>query len=83
MAKTDKLLTKLKKKPPPTDFTWQQLTTLLCSYGCEVIKGSGSRRKFFHPASKRILSLHEPHPDPVLKRYMIDDALEFIENIKP
>lgn len=83
MAKTDKLLTKLQRKPPPVDFTWQELTSVLTALGCEVINGAGSRRKFYHTQTKRMLSLHEPHPNPELKRYMIAQAVEFIDEIKP
>lgn len=83
MAKPDKLLTKLQRKPAPSDFTWRELTSVLQSLGCVVLSGKGSRRKFHHPPTNLILSLHEPHPNPEIKRYMINEALEFIDKIKP
>ena len=53
MSNADKLLQKLKKEPPPKDFTWDELKVLLCSIGFEPKQGNGSRVKFIHPDLKR------------------------------
>lgn len=44
--------------------------------GYEEIKGSGSRRRFFSKTSSVSVSLHEPHPNPIMKIYAIDIVLE-------
>lgn len=80
MAKRDKLLEKLQRRP--CDFTWDELIRLLRRLGFELVKGgktSGSRRRFAHAASGLAISLHQPHPGKELKRYQIDQFLEFLE----
>lgn len=69
MGKQEKLRSRLLSKPK--DFTWDELTSLLIHFEFELLKGNGSRRKFVHNATKTIINLHEPHPDKVLKRYVI------------
>ncbi len=79
MGKKEKLLTRLKQRP--NDFTWDELTSLLGALGYEIKKGgktSGSRRRFVYPTAPPI-SLHKPHPQNTLKRYVIDDILEEIK----
>ena len=79
MAKRDKLLEKLQRRP--RDFTWDELRRLLRRLGFEQVKGgktSGSRRRFVHRASGLAISLHQPHPEKELKRYQIDQLLEFL-----
>lgn len=78
MSRKDKLLEKLKRKD--RSFTWSELVTLLGGYGYEVFSGGGSRRKFIHPETKRIISLHEPHPQKTLKPYMIKEVLEHLKS---
>lgn len=45
------------------------------NFGYEEVKGSGSRRTFVHRQRQLVVSLHEPHPKPVVKRYAIDIVL--------
>lgn len=71
MVKQEKLLEKLTAKPAPRDFRWGELVKLLNWLGFEQIKGSGSRRKFYHAETKTLISIHEPHPENVLKLYQI------------
>lgn len=71
MSKTDKLLKKLKKEPPPSDFTWNELITLLSSLGFKQMQGQGSRVKFIYPNLGYTISLHRPHPGNELKTYII------------
>lgn len=70
MGRKEKLRDKLFSKPK--DFTWSELETLLAQYGFEQLKGNGSRRKFIHNAKGVLISLHEPHPSKILKRYVVD-----------
>jgi predicted RNA binding protein YcfA (HicA-like mRNA interferase family) len=73
MGKQEKLKTRLLTRPK--DFTWSELESLLKSLGFELIKGKGSRRKFFNHENKILINLHEPHPEKILKRYMIDQVI--------
>ncbi len=74
MSKFDKALERLKRKPK--DFTWKELQTIMTHFGYKEIKGAGARRKFIHPGTLVVVSLHEPHPKPEIKEY----ALEIIIN---
>ncbi len=77
MSKQEKLLKRLLSRPK--DFTWNELIRLLNSYGFELLKGNGSRRKFCHPESKLIISLHEPHPQNTIKQYAIDIVINSLK----
>lgn len=72
----NKKLDRLKEKPK--DYTWDELTALLKSLGYEVRNGSGSRRKFIDD-QKRKISLHEPHPNKIIKAYVIEQVLSTLE----
>jgi hypothetical protein len=48
-------------------------------FGYNEIKGGGSRRKFVHSKTNALISLHEPHPSPVLKRYALDIVLDHLK----
>ncbi len=43
------------------------------------IKFSGSRRKFINNKTKVTVSLHRPHPKPILKMYAIDIIIEHLK----
>ena len=79
MSRKDKLLLRLHRRP--NDFTWDELSVLLKSFGYKQAKPGktgGSRRRFIHPTSATI-TLHKPHPNNILKIYVIDDILEFLK----
>lgn len=80
MSKADKAIARLKTKPK--DFSWSELTGLLSKLGYELMKTGttgGSRRKFVHTENKDIISLHEPHPQPILKAYQVKEILEHLK----
>ena len=79
MDKQDKLLERLQRRP--RDFTWDELTTLLRRLGFQQARTGrtgGSRRRFAHPNGV-MMSLHQPHPGRILKRYQIDQLIETLE----
>jgi hypothetical protein len=79
MDRTDKLLERLRRRP--RDFTWEELTTLLRRLEFRQVRPgrtAGSRRRFIHPDGC-VISLHEPHPTRILKRYQIDQIIETLE----
>lgn len=63
----------------PADFEWSELVKLLSHFGYEEKTGKGSRRKF-QGEGLPLISLHEPHPKKVVKRYALRQVLETLEN---
>lgn len=79
MSKQEILLQRFKGKP--ANFSWSELENLLASFGSEVAAGGktgGSRVRFLHDELPPIM-LHRPHPAPVLKRYQIEQMIEFFK----
>lgn len=78
MGTQDKLIMRFKKKP--RDFTWDELTRMLASFGFEKVnkgKTSGSRMAFKKEGMPPIL-LHKPHPGNILKAYTMKQILDFL-----
>jgi len=78
MARRGKLLLRFLSKPK--DFTWQELVALLEGLGYSRAgggKSGGSRARFVH-ADHPPISLHRPHPRPVLKRYQVEQIEEVL-----
>jgi len=78
MARRDKLLLRFLSKPK--DFTWKELVSLLEGFGYSKAAGGksgGSRVRFVH-ADHPPISLHRPHPRPVLKRYQVEQIEEVL-----
>lgn len=76
MTRKEKLIQRLKSKPK--DFTWNETTSLLTGLGfTEVKKGKtgGSRRRFIN-SNNVVITLHQPHPGNILKRYQIEQIIE-------
>jgi predicted RNA binding protein YcfA (HicA-like mRNA interferase family) len=79
MSRHEKLILKLKAKPTPSDVTWNELKLILKHLGYEILSNRGSRRKFVHVETKEIISLHEPHPNPEVKTYVIKQVVEQLQ----
>lgn len=77
MSKFQKALDRLKSKP--RDFTWRELQAIMSHLGYEELRGGGSRRKFMNPKTRISVSLHEPHPKPILKMYVIELIIEHLK----
>lgn len=78
MTRRDKLLARFRGRPK--DFTWDELTRLLESFGYRegaTGKTGGSRRRFVHDTAPAIL-LHKPHPGTIVKVYVIDQVLRVL-----
>ena len=75
MSKKDKLIDKLLKKPK--DFTFDEMTSLLSYFGYELKQGgAGSGVKFIKEGSSEVINFHKPHPNGILKRYVLDQVIE-------
>jgi hypothetical protein len=68
MSKIDKLIARLLLCPK--DFTYNELKTLLLSFGYIEEQKAGSRVCFIKHNHK--IKLHRPHPSSILKRYQLD-----------
>ena len=79
MSTLEKRIRRLLQRP--TDYTYDELRALLHSLGYEEYnKGrtSGSR-VLFAKSGKKTLMLHIPHNPPYLKKYAIDNVIEFLK----
>lgn len=77
MTAHEKLVERL--KACPKDFEWKELQRLLARLGYEEQQGDGSRVKFCGEGLPRI-SLHKPHPSPVMKQYAIKQVCETLQD---
>ncbi len=78
MTRKEKLIRRLKSKPK--DFTWDETKSLLTGLGfTEIKKGKtgGSRRRFID-SNNVVITLHQPHPGNLLKRYQIEQIVEIL-----
>ena len=73
MTKRDKLEQRLYTLP--SDFTWDNLISVLKGHGYILHNGKGSRRKFIHK-SKEMINLHEPHPSGIMPVYALKQVIE-------
>lgn len=79
MSQIEKLLTRFLNKPK--DLTWGELTIILRFYGYNELphgKTGGSRVKS-SDKQKRIISLHKPHPNPIVKQYVIEQIIHTLK----
>ena len=79
MSKIEKLISRFLSEPK--DFEWAELRKLLVSLGYQEFnsgKTSGSRVKFISDVHADI-SLHKPHPTPILKKYQMRQIKELLK----
>jgi HicA toxin of bacterial toxin-antitoxin, len=77
VSKQEKLIQRLRSMP--TDFTWDEAKSLMKARGYSYHKGSGSARWWLHTTTKHKVRLHEPHPEPFLKRYMVETLINALD----
>jgi hypothetical protein len=75
LSKKEKLVRRLQSRP--TDFTFDELITLLRSlgYSMEMAGKTGGSRVAFANHDGDYIRLHKPHPRNILKLYQIDDIV--------
>ncbi len=74
MSQKDKLIARLLKKPK--DFTFDEMVTLLSYFEYDLKKGgTGSGVKFIE-GSNEVINFHKPHPNGVLKKYVLEQVIE-------
>ena len=72
MSRREKLTERLQTRP--SDFTFEELTTLLGHYGYTMASAgkTGGSRVAFTNGDGDYLRLHKPHPGNILKPYQVD-----------
>lgn len=81
MARKDKLRDRFLSSPPPQDFNWDDLVALLEGLQFTLHNRGGSRRCFSgcFDGIERSISLHEPHPSGIVKRYVIREVSKMLK----
>lgn len=75
MSQKDKLIERLLRKPK--DFTFDEMVSLLSYFGYTLKQGgTGSGVKFIRDNNNEVINFHKPHPNGVLKRYVLDQIVE-------
>lgn len=81
MNKKEKLVKRFRTLPK--DFTFEEVEALFggCGFTLEN-KGStsGSRVKFFNKKDQNTYIMHKPHPNNIIKGYMLRDILNYLLN---
>lgn len=82
MSKFEKAKERISSKPK--DYTYTEARTLLEQMGFkEYNKGrtSGSRVKFYREKDQKIILLHKPHPDDVMKPGAVKSLVEYLNSL--
>lgn len=84
MTKRDKLKVKFCRKPPPKDFRFDELVTMLSNMGFTMheLTGGSSHKCFIltlDSGEEHRLFTVKPHPNNTLKTYQIKDILSKLE----
>lgn len=79
MTKLDKLIEKLLSNSK--DFEWRELVKILAFYGFELINQgqTGGSRRCFENKDGIKLHFHEPHPNKIVKSYVIRQVIEILK----
>ena len=82
MSKKEILMTKLLRKPAPTNFTVRELDALMSKCGCTKYSGGrGSGLRYYHVHTGRVLTFDGPHPGNELYRYQVKAVIVFLQDI--
>ena len=75
LGRREKLTERLLARP--SDFTFQELTTLLGHYGYKIESAgkTGGSRVVFTNGGGDYIRLHKPHPRNILKLYQVDNVI--------
>lgn len=84
MSQKDDLIQRLMSRPK--DFELRELERLMSLCNCKKSNAgrtSGSAMKYTHAADGKmsVFSFHRPHPENIIKRYIIDAAIDFLKEI--
>lgn len=75
MSKKEKLIKRLLQRPK--DFTFDEMVSLLSYFNYELKQGgTGSGVKFIKESSNEVINFHKPHPNGILKQYILNQVIE-------
>ena len=75
MSQKEKLIARLLRKPK--DFTFDEMVSLLSYFGYDLKQGgTGSGVKFIRENSNEVINFHKPHPNGILKKYVLDQVID-------
>jgi len=79
VSKKEKLLRRFLSRP--TDFTWDELVSLLGGFNFNLNNSSGSSHCCFVSGDdpSKVIRTCRPHPSPILKNYQIREIIKFLE----
>jgi predicted RNA binding protein YcfA (HicA-like mRNA interferase family) len=80
MSKKQKRLQRLRATPAPTDFTWEELLSVMEGAGFSASCGGGSHYTFEHTKGVRF-GISKTHPSGILKRYQITDVIDALDRV--
>ena len=81
MGTREKLIERFKTQP--SDFTWNELVRLFAAFGYEIgNKGKTSGSRVIFKKGESAYTAHKPHPDSIIKPYVMNQVLEFLKNNK-
>lgn len=78
MSRHKRIAAKIQSHPVPSDIKWTELVSFLEHLGYRQLKGSGSRRKFYHQGKDALFSCHQPHPSPCVDKGCVADIVEHL-----
>lgn len=67
--------------PPPTDFRWDDLVTIMTECGFKNECNGGSHYTFEHTETGSVFSMSKTHPNGILKPYQVKAAKEELNKI--
>lgn len=75
MSRKEKLIARLLTMPK--DFTFDEMVSLLSYFEYDLKQGgTGSGVKFVKGGSNEVINFHRPHPNGVLKKYILQQVIE-------
>ncbi len=78
MGTKDKLIERFKSQP--NDFTWNELVRLFGAFGYSIgNKGKTSGSRVIFKKNESAYIAHKPHPDSVIKPYVMKQVLDFFK----
>jgi predicted RNA binding protein YcfA (HicA-like mRNA interferase family) len=60
----------------PSDFTWDEMVSLLNSFGFEETSKKGGSYRCFLSSDGRKFFMHKPHPGSIVKQYALRQVVE-------
>jgi hypothetical protein len=83
MGSVDKLFKRFLTQPK--DFTFDELVRLFNQIGFRLStkgKTSGSRVVFVNKEKELTIGFHKPHPNTIIKQYLMKDILDYLKENK-